>query len=52
MSSKPVLYYTPRSPPCRAVLLTAAALGVELDLRLVDTIVVNFSYLNNVTNNN
>ncbi|XP_023297286.1 glutathione S-transferase 1 [Lucilia cuprina] len=31
--SKPVLYYTPRSPPCRAVLLTAAALGVDLDLR-------------------
>ncbi|KAL9913058.1 glutathione S-transferase 1 [Glossina fuscipes] len=36
MSSKPVLYYTPRSPPCRAVLLTAAALGVELDLRAMN----------------
>ncbi|XP_013104877.1 glutathione S-transferase 1 [Stomoxys calcitrans] len=36
MSKKPVLYYTPRSPPCRAVLLTAAALGVDLDLRLMN----------------
>ncbi|KAH8401188.1 hypothetical protein KR009_003559 [Drosophila setifemur] len=36
MSSKPVLYYAPRSPPCRAVLLTAAALDLELDLRLVN----------------
>ncbi|XP_011181556.2 glutathione S-transferase 1 [Zeugodacus cucurbitae] len=33
MSSKPVLYYAARSPPCRAVLLTAAAIGLELDLR-------------------
>ncbi|XP_017491277.1 PREDICTED: glutathione S-transferase 1 [Rhagoletis zephyria] len=33
MSAKPVLYYSPRSPPSRAVLLTAAAVGVELDLR-------------------
>ncbi|KAH8370357.1 hypothetical protein KR093_003137 [Drosophila rubida] len=36
MSNKPVLYYTPRSPPCRAVRLTAAALNIELDLRMVD----------------
>ncbi|SPP75846.1 glutathione S-transferase 1 [Drosophila guanche] len=36
MSGKPVLYYAPRSPPCRAVLLTAAALGLELDLRAVN----------------
>ncbi|KPU76197.1 uncharacterized protein Dana_GF11968 [Drosophila ananassae] len=36
MSAKPVLYYAPRSPPCRAVLLTAAALGLELDLRPVN----------------
>lgn len=36
MSSKPVLYYAPRSPPCRAVMLTAAALGLELNLRLVN----------------
>ncbi|KAH8415923.1 hypothetical protein KR222_003914 [Zaprionus bogoriensis] len=36
MSNKPVLYYTPRSPPCRAVQLTAAALGLELDLRPVN----------------
>lgn len=33
MSNKPILYYAPRSPPCRAVQLTAAALGIELDLR-------------------
>ncbi|XP_030382229.1 glutathione S-transferase 1 [Scaptodrosophila lebanonensis] len=36
MASKPVLYYSPRSPPSRAVLLTAAALGVDLDLRPVN----------------
>uniref|UniRef100_A0A0K8VWZ4 Glutathione S-transferase 1 n=2 Tax=Bactrocera latifrons TaxID=174628 RepID=A0A0K8VWZ4_BACLA len=36
MSSKPVLYYTLRSPPCRAVLLTAAAIGLELELRLTN----------------
>ncbi|XP_062133489.1 glutathione S-transferase 1 [Drosophila sulfurigaster albostrigata] len=36
MSNKPVLYYAPRSPPCRAVLLTAAALNIELDLRTVN----------------
>lgn len=35
MSNKPILYYAPRSPPCRAVQLTAAALGIELDLRWV-----------------
>ncbi|EDW02742.1 glutathione S-transferase 1 [Drosophila grimshawi] len=33
MASKPVLYYNSRSPPCRGVLLTAAALGLDLDLR-------------------
>ncbi|XP_055919869.1 glutathione S-transferase 1 [Eupeodes corollae] len=33
MSSKPILYYAARSPPCRAVLLAAAEIGVELDLR-------------------
>ncbi|EDW85715.1 uncharacterized protein Dwil_GK23004 [Drosophila willistoni] len=36
MSRKPVLYYAPRSPPCRSVLLTAAALDVDLELRLVN----------------
>ncbi|KAH8277771.1 hypothetical protein KR018_006103 [Drosophila ironensis] len=36
MSANPVLYYTLRSPPCRAVLLTAAALGRALDLRNVN----------------
>lgn len=31
-----LLYYIPRSSPVRAVLMTADALGVELDLELVD----------------
>ncbi|XP_060880751.1 glutathione S-transferase 1-1-like [Metopolophium dirhodum] len=30
------LYYTPGSPPCRSVLLTAKALGLELNLKTVD----------------
>jgi len=30
------LYYVDLSPPCRSVLLTAAAIGVELELRVVD----------------
>lgn len=34
--SKPVLYYTILSPPVRAVLLTAAAIGLELELREVN----------------
>lgn len=29
-------YYTPGSPPCRAVLLTAKALGLELNLKPLD----------------
>ncbi|XP_055859301.1 glutathione S-transferase 1-like [Episyrphus balteatus] len=33
MSPKPILYYAARSPPCRAVLLAAAEIGIELDLR-------------------
>lgn len=36
MSSKPTLYYIDASPPCRSVLLTAAAIGLELDLKVVD----------------
>ncbi|KOB76522.1 Glutathione S-transferase 1 [Operophtera brumata] len=32
----PTLYYVPGSSPCRAVLLTAKALNIELDLKLVD----------------
>lgn len=36
MSKKPVLYYVLLSPPCRSVLLTAAALGVELELKEID----------------
>lgn len=36
MSPKLILYYHTASPPARAVLLTAAALGVELELKEVD----------------
>ncbi|CAH2040643.1 unnamed protein product, partial [Iphiclides podalirius] len=37
MPSKPIkLYYLPPSPPCRAVLLTARVLGLELDLVLTN----------------
>ncbi|EDV91596.1 glutathione S-transferase 1-1 [Drosophila grimshawi] len=30
-------YYSPASPPCRSVLMTAAALGVKLNKKLVNT---------------
>ncbi|XP_029341096.1 glutathione S-transferase 3-like [Acyrthosiphon pisum] len=30
------LYYTPGSPPCRSVLLTAKALGLEFNLIFMD----------------
>lgn len=33
MSSKIILYYLSLSPPVRSVLLTAKALGIELELR-------------------
>lgn len=36
MSEKPVLHYVLFSPPCRSVLLTAAALGIDLELKVVD----------------
>lgn len=36
MTSKPILYYIDASPPSRSVLLTAAAIGLELDLKVVD----------------
>ncbi|TMW46165.1 hypothetical protein DOY81_008755 [Sarcophaga bullata] len=39
--TKPVLYYTPRSPPCRAVLLTAAALGT-MNLKEADHLTPEF----------
>lgn len=35
MSSKPILYHHIFSPAVRAVLLTAAAIGIELDLKEV-----------------
>lgn len=36
MSSTPILYYHILSPPSRGVLLTAAAAGIELDLREIN----------------
>lgn len=36
MSKKPILYMHPVSPPSRAVLMTAAALGIELEQKSVD----------------
>lgn len=33
----PDLYYTPASPPCRAVMLAAEAIGVTLNYKIVDT---------------
>lgn len=32
----PVLYMVPLSPPARAVLMTAAAIDVKLDQKMVD----------------
>nr|QVK45131.1 GSTe7 [Pagiophloeus tsushimanus] len=32
----PKLYYMPPSPPCRAVLMVAKAIGLELDLEIVE----------------
>ncbi|XP_031639307.1 glutathione S-transferase 1-like, partial [Contarinia nasturtii] len=36
MSSKPILYMHTFSPPSRAVLLTAAELGVELECKVIE----------------
>ncbi|XP_055301684.1 glutathione S-transferase 1-like [Sitodiplosis mosellana] len=36
MSEKPILYMVPPSPPCRAVFLTGAALGIDFELKTVD----------------
>ncbi|XP_068145485.1 glutathione S-transferase 1 [Drosophila tropicalis] len=36
--SKPILYYATLSPPSRAVLLTAKAIGLELELRPINLI--------------
>lgn len=33
---RPILYTTNASPPCRSVLLAAAAIGLELDTRETD----------------
>lgn len=34
MAATRILYYAPRSPPSRSVLLTARALNLELSLKL------------------
>lgn len=36
MSEKLILYYHILSPPCRAVLMCGAELGIEFDLKVVD----------------
>jgi len=36
MANKPILYYTPLSQPCRSVLLTAATIGVDLELKQIN----------------
>lgn len=36
MPNKPVLYYIDLGPPSRSVLLTATAIGVELELRVMN----------------
>lgn len=36
MSEKLILYYNILSPPCRAVLMCGAELGIEFDLKVVD----------------
>lgn len=36
MAEKPVFYYVPLSPPCRSALLTAAALGIDFELKEVN----------------
>lgn len=36
MSKKPILYMHPLSPPARAVMLAAAELGIDLELKPVD----------------
>lgn len=36
MLKKPILYMHPVSPPSRAVLMTAAALGIELEQKSID----------------
>jgi len=35
-SSKPTLYYYPLSAPCRAVMMTAKSINLQLDMKLVD----------------
>lgn len=36
VTKKITLYYLSESPPCRSVLLTAKAIGLELNLKTVD----------------
>lgn len=37
MANRPILYYVQRSPPCRAVLMAAKAIGVDLELKVTET---------------
>lgn len=36
MSEKPILYMNILSPPCRAVLLAGAELGVDFEWKVID----------------
>lgn len=36
MGKKPILYMHITSPPCRAVLLTGAALGIEFKYKIIN----------------
>lgn len=36
MSKKPILYYFALDPPSRAVLLAAAELGIDLQLKIIN----------------
>lgn len=38
MANKPILYYTPLSQPCRSVLLAAATIGVDLELKPINLV--------------
>lgn len=38
MASKIILFYRPLSPPSRAVLLTAKAIGINLDLKDINVL--------------
>lgn len=38
MSEKPILYFNILSPPCRAVLMCGAEIGIDFELKNIDLI--------------